>query len=230
VLVPVAWDWVEPEEGKFDFSVLDRVLAGARKNRQKIVLLWFGSWKNGVSTFAPTWVKSDQRRFPRVRVTSGSAIEMLSPFGEAALEADTRAYVALLEHLKRVDAQHTTLMIQLENEVGITGDSRDRSEAATRNFASPVPAELLQWLQQHRASLSPELLAAWQAAGARSTGTWQQVFGTDLRADEIFMAWRYAEYMGHLVRSSIRCLYLRTPGWPVPTMCPGTIPRAAPSH
>lgn len=198
VLVPVAWDWIEPEEGKFDFSVLDGALAGARRNRQKIVLLWFGSWKNGVSTFAPAWVKADQRRFPRVRVGSGSAVEVLSPAGEAALDADTRAYVALLEHLERVDAQHTTLMIQLENEVGITGDSRDRSEGASRAFAGPVPPELLQWLQRHRTSLSPDLLAAWQAAGARSDGTWQQVFGTDSRADEIFMAWQYARYMGHI--------------------------------
>jgi hypothetical protein len=198
VLVAIAWDWIEPQEGRFDFSLVDNVLAGARKNHQHVVFLWFGSWKNGVSTFAPTWVKADTQRFARVRVGSGLAIEMLSPFGAASLEADTRAYVQFMQHLRSVDAEHTALMIQLENEVGINGDSRDRSEAAQRAFPQAVPAALMHWLIEHRSSLSPDLLAAWNAAGARPEGSWQEVFGNGLAADEIFMAWQYASYMGHI--------------------------------
>lgn len=90
VLVAIAWDWVEPEEGRFDISLLDGVLAGARRNNERVVFLWFGSWKNGVSTFAPTWVKADTQRFERVRVGSGVAVEMLTPFSAAAMDADTR--------------------------------------------------------------------------------------------------------------------------------------------
>jgi hypothetical protein len=228
VLVGIGWDWIEPQEGRFDFSTVDRVLAGARKHQQRVVFLWFGSWKNGVSTFAPTWVKADQTRFPRVRTGSGLAIEMLSPSSPSTLSSETRAYRAFLDHLNSVDRQHTALMIQLENEVGIAGDSRDRSAEATAAFSNPVPGELMQWLEQHRASLTPELLAVWQAAGAKSSGTWQTVFGNTLASDEIFMAWTYGRYMGQLAATgkSVKPLPVFTNSW---LASPGTIPGDYPS-
>jgi hypothetical protein len=228
VLVGIGWDWIEPTEGQFDFSVVDRVLAGARKHGQRLIFLWFGSWKNGVSTFAPAWVKADTVRFPRVRTGSGVAIEMLSTSGAATLEAETRAYRAFLEHLARADRERTVLMIQLENEVGIAGDSRDRSAAASEAFARPVPAELMQWLEQHRGSLSPALLAAWRAAGGQSSGNWQTVFGKTLAADEIFMAWNYARYMGQLAAAgkSVEALPVFTNSW---LASPGAIPGDYPS-
>jgi hypothetical protein len=205
-LVPVAWDWIEPVEGHFDFTVVDNVLAGARKSHLHVVFLWFGSWKNGVSTFAPVWVKSDTRRFARVRVGSGVAIEMLSPFSDETRDADTRAYVKFMEHLKSADTGHTAVMIQLENEVGINSDTRDRSEAANRAFAAPVPAELMSWLAAHRATLSPTLLKVWNAAGAHIAGTWQDIFGDGPAADELFMDWQYARTMGHIAAAG-KALY-----------------------
>jgi hypothetical protein len=198
VLVPVAWDWIEPVEGTFDFSVVDNVLAGARRNHLHVVFLWFGSWKNGVSTFAPVWVKADSQRFARVRVGSGVAIEMLSPFSQATRDADERAYVKFMQYLNGVDTQHTALMIQLENEVGINSDTRDRSEAANRAFAGAVPRELMDWLAAHRATLSPTLLKVWNAAGARTSGSWQEIFGDGPAADELFMDWQYARTMDHI--------------------------------
>src|SRR6478736_4208169 len=161
VLVAVAWAWVEPEEGKFDFALVDGLLEGARRNHQRVVFLWFGSWKNGISSFVPAWVKSDVARFPRVRLKSGLPVEILSPLDPHALAADTRAYVKFMEHLARVDPQHTVLMIQLQNEVGVLGDSRDRSPAADAAFAGPVPAELMTYLAAHRAGLSPALARQW---------------------------------------------------------------------
>ena len=198
VLVGMGWDWVEPEEGRFDFSLVDNVLAGARRNHMRLVFLWFGSWKNGVSTFAPAWVKADTARFARVRIGSGVAVEMLSPSSAAARDADTRAYVKFMEHLKGADPQHTVLMVQLENEVGINGDSRDRSEAANRAFAGDVPPDLMAWLAAHKNVLAPDLLKVWTAAGGRSSGTWQEVFGDGPAADEAFMDWQYARYMENI--------------------------------
>jgi beta-galactosidase GanA len=101
VLVAVAWSWVEPTEGQFDFTLVDGLLDGARQNNLRVVVLWFGSWKNGISSFVPAWVKADQQRFPRVQIKSGKSIEVLSTLSEANREADTRAYVAFLPTSRR---------------------------------------------------------------------------------------------------------------------------------
>ena len=202
VLVGVGWDWVEPVEGKYDFTLVDGLLAGARKNNLHLVFLWFGSWKNGLSSFAPEWVKADQQRFPRARLKSGKAVEVLSPFSDANLQADTRAYTAFMHHLREVDSkQHTVVMIQLENEVGLIGDSRDRSAAAEAAFARPVPPELMDYLQKNKETLWPDLRKLWEDAGAKTSGTWTEVFGNSTAADEIFMAWNYARYMDHMAKA-----------------------------
>ena len=198
VLVAVAWAWVEPVEGSFDFSLVDRLLAGARQNNQRLIFLWFGSWKNGLSSFVPTWVKADQARFPRVQLASGKSVEILSPLSDAALAADTRAYVRFMAHLAQVDAQRTVTMIQLQNEVGVIGDSRDRGEAANAAFAGPVPAELLDSLRRNKAQLSPALRSVWSDAEFKTAPSWSQAFGSTSAADEIFMAWHYARYMGRM--------------------------------
>ena len=135
VLVAVAWAWVEPEEGKFDFSLVDGLLEGARAHNLKVVFLWFGSWKNGISSFVPAWVKANQERFPRVQIKSGKSIEVLSTLSETNLEFDTRAYTAFMRHIREVDSKkNTVIMIQLQNEVGVLGDSRDRSKSANDAF------------------------------------------------------------------------------------------------
>lgn len=198
VLVAVAWAWVEPEEGKFDFKLVDELLAGARKNNQRVIFLWFGSWKNGLSSFVPAWVKTNQERFPRVTIASGHSVEILTPLSEAALASDSRAYVKFMEHLAQVDGRRTTIMIQMQNEVGVLGDSRDRGAAANAAFAAAVPAELLSHLAKNREHLSPALAKLWQDAGAKSGGTWTEVFGATPATDEIFMAWHYARFMGQM--------------------------------
>ena len=47
-----------------------------RENNLKLVLLWFGSWKNSMSCYAPGWVKKDFRRFPRTRDRNGVPSEI----------------------------------------------------------------------------------------------------------------------------------------------------------
>lgn len=194
VLVPVYWDVIEPQEGKFDFATVDGLLRDARASGMKLVLLWFGSWKNSMSCYAPAWVKTDQARFPRSVDRAGRGLEILSPFHEANRAADARAFAALMRYLKATDPDHTVVMVQVENEIGMIPHARDHSPEAERLFAGAVPAELMAYLQAHRDSLAPELAATWQAAGGKPAGTWAEVFGAGAAGEEIFMAWHFARY------------------------------------
>lgn len=197
VLAVVSWELLEPEEGRFDFTLVDGLLEGARKHDLRLVLLWFGSWKNGVSSYVPGWVKKDVARFPRMQPRPGENVEVLTPLGEANLEADARAFVALMQYLAEVDGRrHTVLMIQVENEVGLLGASRDHSPAAEAAFGEEVPGELMKYFQEHKESLIPEFKKYWEAAEYRTTGTWSEVFGEG--ADEAFMAWYMARYVGQV--------------------------------
>lgn len=196
VLLPVAWETIEPEEGKFDFSCVDGLLEGARENNLRLVILWFGAWKNTYSSYAPAWVKTNTDRFPRVQTSDGRNTERLSPFSVAVRDADAQAFAKLMRHLRIVDEnKHTVLMMQVENEVGVIPQSRDHSEIANAAFAAQVPAALMTFLEKHRAALNPELRAAWEGAGARTAGTWQEVFGATPLTDDLFMAWNYATYI-----------------------------------
>jgi hypothetical protein len=202
VLVGVGWDWVEPEEGKYDFTLVDGLLKGAREHNLRLIFLWFGSWKNGLSSFAPEWVKADQKRFPRALLKNGKPVEVLSTFSDASLETDTRAYKAFMHHLREKDsARRTVIMIQLENEVGLIGDSRDRSAAAEAAFNGPVAPELLDYVQKNKLALWPDLRQLWEAAGAKTAGTWKEIFGASVSTDEIFMAWNYARYLERLAKA-----------------------------
>jgi hypothetical protein len=231
VLVGVSWAQFEPEEGRFNYSLVDGVLAKARENHLHVVFLWFGCWKNGTSSYPPYWVKKDFVRFPRIQigegktVSSSGPVETLSTFSDATRDADALAFAALMRHLKEVDGtQHTVLMMQVENEVGVLRDTRDRSQAANRAFAGQVPAELMNYLLSHKNTLAPELRELWAANGSRKSGTWEEVFGPGKPADqeipiqttvsllgplehvnswqhlhwasdEIFMAWNYARFL-----------------------------------
>ena len=199
VLLPVAWETIEPEEGKFDFRVVDGLLEGARENNLKLVVLWFGAWKNTYSSYVPAWVKTNTERFPRVQTSDGRGTERLSPFSTAVRDADARAFAQLMRHLREADGdKHTVLMVQVENEVGVIPESRDHSAVANAAFAAAVPSALTSFLEKHRTALDPDLRAAWEAAGARTTGTWQEVFGKVPLTDDLFMAWHYATYIEHV--------------------------------
>jgi hypothetical protein len=202
VLAAVSWELMEPQEGKFDFHLVDGMIRQARAHHLHLILLWFGSWKNGESTYAPAWVKHDQRRFPLVRIRGGADLDILSPLGTETLRADATAFARLMGHLKQTDGkEHTVLMVQVENEVGVLGDSRDRSELADKAFSAPVPEQFFHYLEAHKDSLRPHIYQLWKAGGFKRSGNWKDVFGADTATDEIFMAWCYAHFINEVVRA-----------------------------
>jgi len=197
LVVPVSWDVVEPREGQFDFATVDGLVRDARAHGMRLVLLWFGSWKNSMSCYAPAWVKADAARFPRARDRAGRALEILSPFSDANRQADAKAFAALMRHLRGVDgAEHTVVMVQVENEIGMIPHARDYGPEAEAEYRRPVPSELMRALRAGRDAdaLQPELRKTWEDAGAKTSGTWSEVFGAGLEGDEIFMTWHFARY------------------------------------
>ncbi|WP_229837589.1 GH35 family beta-galactosidase [Cellvibrio zantedeschiae] len=192
VLVPIYWELMEPKEGEFNFDLLDTALKNARANRMKLVLLWFGSWKNSMSCYTPAWVKNDPVRFPLVENRDGKKQAILSPFSQNNLQADIRAYSALLSYLKKVDAEKTVIMIQVENEVGMLPDARDFNAAANSAYEDAVPTALINYLQQSKNT--DAVISAWRKQGSLTSGPWKQVFGDSIATEEFFIAWYLARY------------------------------------
>jgi beta-galactosidase GanA len=191
---PVYWELLEPEPGRYDFRLVDALVAGARQAGVRLVVLWFASWKNGEMHYAPAWVKRDVWTYRRVVGPGGDEREILSPTCAAARDADARAFAALMRHLKATDeADRTVILVQVENETGLMGTDRDYSEEATRLFRSAVPDELTRYLSAHRGALAPSLDEAWARGGRRNSGTWSEVLGE--MAAEAFSAWHVARYV-----------------------------------
>lgn len=202
VLAPVAWEMIEPVEGQFDFSSVDELIRDARAHDLKLVILWFGAWKNSMSTYIPSWVKRDQVRFPRAALPNGQGVEILSAMAPAALAADQKAYAALMAHIKAVDdKQNTVVMMQVENEIGMLPVARDYGPLANAAFNAHVPAELMTYLQQHRDTLAPQMKQLWEDNGAKTSGTWAEIFGPGHAGEEVFTAWYYARFADGLTRA-----------------------------
>lgn len=172
---PVYWEQIEPRPGQYDMTNVDALIQGARAHNLRVVLLWFGTWKNGNMHYVPTWVKEDTKRFERVIRPDSEPIDVLSPLGHNTLQADKAAFTALMKHLKDIDGdKHTVILVQVENESGNIGSVRDNSPAANALFNGPVPADILQ-------------------ITGKNAGTWKDVFGAD--ADEIFQVYHQAKYI-----------------------------------
>ena len=196
ILMPVAWEQIEPKEASFDFSILDHWIETARRHNLHLVLLWFGSWKNAFSNYAPSWVKSDAKRFRRAESADGRPLEILSTLSPETRRCDSRAFAALMRHVREKDSQQqTVLMVQVENEVGYLGPRRDRSPESNRLFRGPVPEQVIHALATKRLLLSPELSAHFN----QGDNTWSEVFG-DV-AGEVFMAWNYASFVEAVVQA-----------------------------
>ncbi len=185
VIVPAYWDLIEKEEGKFDFTLIDRVIEKARENDLRVIFLWFGAWKNSMSCYAPLWFKQDVKRFPRAITEKGKPLEIASAFSQNVLEADKKAFSSLMRHIRNTDKEHqTVIMMQVENEIGMLESARDYSSMAEKAWNSSVPTDLI------------------KALNLKKKGTWAEVFGTDIYAQEKFQAYYYAKYVEQLCQAA----------------------------
>ncbi|MBQ6578187.1 MAG: beta-galactosidase [Bacteroidales bacterium] len=225
VIAAASWELVEPKEGKFDFKEVDAMIDGAAKAGVKLVILWFGSWKNGQSTYVPAWVKTDTKKYPRALFSDGSMTSILSALGENSMKADAKAFAAMMAHIRDYDRNGTVLMVQVENEIGTLDmistymrqpnrGMRDCSPAAEKAFKGKVPSKLMEYLSAHKGSLHPAIDGAWKRGGYRTSGTWEEVFGKGTLTlkegaweetfpyitEEIFNTWNYATYVGYVAQ------------------------------
>lgn len=180
VIVPLYWELTEPVEGEYHFELIDGLIAQAREHQMHLIILWFGLWKNSESMYVPGWMKRDTETYFRAKKVNGESINTISPFCEKAIEKDALALSSIMQHIKAVDEQDSTvIMIQVENEIGIMGAGRDYCETAERAFTEPVP----------------EIIA--QLTG--KTGSWKEVYGSD--AEESFMAYYFAKAIEQITKA-----------------------------
>lgn len=217
IVATASWAEIEPREGEFDFESVSSVLSIARESGLRVVLIWFGAFKNARSTYAPTWVRADRHRFPRAEVLPDEMSSRfsypgampkpaLSVFSPQLRDADASAYLALLHHLKREDPDHTVIMVQIENEVGLLGGGRDRSPLAAAAWNERVPREVVDAVVSH-----PEFAGTpLHVEGGPTDGTWQEVFGDNNQSDELFMSWGFASYVEQLASEGKKVLALPT--------------------
>lgn len=183
VLVPVTWEQIEAAPGEFDLSPVDDLITAVEARGLRLVPLWFGAWKNGRSSYAPAWVLSDPESFPHAESRDGHPMPTLSLFASRLLEVEREALRRVVERLASAAAPGTVVALQLNNEVGLLGDSRDRSSGADQAFRGPLPASLAD---------------ALGCTGSPQGSDWQSMLGVGSSTDEMFMAWHYAHHIEQL--------------------------------
>ena len=209
VIGSASWELVEPQEGRYDFTAVDDQIEQARRRGIRLVMIWFGAYKNAESAYAPSWVRRDEQRFPRATRDAAKRLAgrspsngpILSVFNDRLAQADARAFAALMRRIRQVDKAHSVIMVQVENEVGLLGDSRDRSPLADAAWAQTIPRELIAYMREHRTTLNRWLFELWKRQGFREQGSWAEVFGEDRAAEEVFMAWGFARYVDRVARA-----------------------------
>lgn len=231
VLASVSWEMIEPVEGDWDFSIVDDLIANARIYGLRLIIIYFGTWKNATSSYVPAWVKRDTTRFFRARNAEGQELHTISALCSEAKRLDARAFGRLMAHIAEVDGREgTVLMAQVENEVGILGTPRDMCDAANDAFRDAVPAKLVTYLKAHKEDLLEEISGIWRKQGCAETGHWEHVFGDG--AAEVFMAWHTAQFVEAVAAAgkSEHPIPLFANAWLAPDVepQPGTYPSGGP--
>jgi hypothetical protein len=228
---PLYWEQIEPAEGTFELDTVRMLIDACRAAGLKLIVLWFGTWKNGEMRYVPEWVKQDRERFPRVTGYDGSSMQVLSSYAEATRAADERAFVEVCKEIARLDrSPQTVIAVQVENEPGILGSDRDYGEAAEQALAEIVPQELIAALEARGAG---PVYDQWQSCGGAAGQAWVPTFG--YRGYEYREAWSIARYIdsiaaagrAHLDRPMYTNVWLGGDGWQVPGFYPAGGPIAA---
>ena len=228
---PLYWEQIEPEEGTFELATVGMLIEACRDSGLKLIVLWFGTWKNGEMRYVPEWVKQDQERFPRVIGFDRSPMQVLSSYAEPTREADERAFVAVCREIARIDGSpQTVVAIQVENEPGILGSDRDYGPAAEQALREVVPQDLIAALGRHGAGPVHD---QWRSCGGKTGRNWISTFG--IRGYEYREAWSIARYIdsiaaagrAHLDRPMYTNAWLGGDGWQVPGFYPAGGPVAA---
>ena len=115
-------------------------------------------------------------------------------FSEELREADSLAFAAVMRRIAETDDSGAVPMVQVENEVGLLADSRDRSPLAEAEWQRDVPEALRRHLTSERAA-GFAASSLWAAQGRPESGSWQDLFGADWEAEEVFMAWAFGTYV-----------------------------------
>ncbi|MFT6192680.1 MAG: hypothetical protein ACJAYY_002802 [Paraglaciecola sp.] len=231
VFVTLAWEQFEPKEGTYDYTLVNAIIKNAKENNLKVCLLWFASWKNGESSYTPMWVKKDTKRFFRVKTKEGKKIETMSPFCEATKKADTKAFAALMKHIKEVDTDQTVILMQPQNEVGMFQDI-DYNDISLELFEKEVPKTLMDYLKKNKKNLETYITKAWSKNKYKTKGTWKEIFGDTPEAKTFFTTWQYATYINNVAKAG-RAEYnlpMMVNSWIVqkPEDLPGVYPNGGP--
>ncbi|MBQ8071672.1 MAG: DUF5597 domain-containing protein [Bacteroidales bacterium] len=195
LIVTAEWDLIEPEQGKYDFSSIDRIITLSEENDLPVVIAWFGTWKNGVSSYIPGWMKRDTKKYFRAQDEKGQNTDYISAFCEDAMKADAKAFSALMKYIKGRDRNNMVLFMQVENETGLWQQSIDNSKPAQKAYSGNVPAELVSLLQSGKVASDNPMMLRWAENGRKSKGSWKEVFGDNAYAEAFFMQWAYASYI-----------------------------------
>lgn len=172
VILPIYWEQIEQVEGVYDFHVFDEIITCLKEAGMKAIVLWFGLWKNGISTYIPPWMKQDRKTYPFIRKQDGTPIYAVTPLCHKAVEKDAQAFAQVMKHIHLIDEkEHTVLMVQIENEVGCLGTDRDYGKDAETWYHQNIPKDMITY--------------------AKREGTWEECFQE--QSAESFMCYHYAK-------------------------------------
>ena len=179
---PIYWYDIEPEMNVYRMDMVKDTIDRCRAANLHLILLWFGTSKNGHPNYVPEYIKLDPMTYRLARSVDGAPLAALTPHCMATLERDALAFEQVMSFLKEYDGQTGTVVaVQIENEMGIGYTDRDYSSLARADYEKPLPSEL--W--------DVQLEDCGEVSGAN---TWRGHFGR--HAHEAFCAWYHARYIG----------------------------------
>jgi len=184
---PIYWYAIEPRKDEYNMSLLRDLIDKTRAAGLKLIVLWFGTSKNGHPNYVPEYIKRDPATYRLVLGVGGVVMPALSPHCRATLERDRKAFCEVMAFLRDYDGEERTVVaVQIENEMGIGGTDRDYSDLGEADYALPVP----------EAIRGVELEDAGVCTGAP---TWRGTFGR--HAHEAFSAWHHARFINEIAEA-----------------------------